>query len=310
MLVLLNPTAGGGRASHQWRRCGPELAQRFGRLDVLETGDPRHTRDRIADALRRGERRFVAAGGDGTVNLLIGMLTSLAPAELITQVTVGAVGLGSSNDFHKPFRNGALDGGVPCRLDFDATLMQDVGVLLHTDENGVARRRYWISNASIGVTADGNQRFNTPDPVLRLLKRVATGPAIGYAALRALLAHRSRWMTLQTDTQPTVTVSVSNLGVVKNPHFAGSLRYDSPPEPVGGRFFVHVLEGQPLPRLLAALFDLSRGRFMGREGSRSFRAARLAVEAADAFAIEVDGEVVVARRACFALLPHHLRVCP
>ncbi len=310
MLVLLNPTAGGGRASRQWRRCGVELEQQFGRLDLLQTGDPRRTRGRIADALRRGERRFVAAGGDGTVNLLIGTLASLATADLISRITVGAVGLGSSNDFHKPFRNGAAGGGIPRRLDFDAATLHDIGVLLYTDGSGIARRRYWINNASIGVTADGNYRFNTPDLVLKGLKRAATGPAIGYAALRALLAHRPRLMTLHTDEQPAVSLSVSNLGVVKNPHFAGSLRYDSPREPAGGQFYVHVLEGQPLSRLLAALHDLSRGRFMGRDGSRSWRAARLAVEAADPFAIEMDGEVVLARRACFALLPHHLRVCP
>lgn len=310
MLVLLNPTAGGGRALSQWRRVAAQLESRLGRLDVHDTADLRGTRDRIAESLRQGERGFVAAGGDGTVNRLIGTLVSLATPELLRQIAVGAVGLGSSNDFHKPFRSGSAKGGIPCRLDFRAATERDVGVLLYTDMDGVARRRYWINNASIGVTADGNHRFNTPDPVLRWLKRVATGPAIGYAALRALLAHRPRLMTLRSDKGAAVTVSLSNVGVVKNPHFAGSLRYDSPREPASGQFHVHLLEGQRLPRLVGALFDLSRGRFMGRGESRSWRATRLAVEAPDPFPIEADGEVVLARRACFAILPRSLRVCP
>lgn len=310
MLVLLNPTAGGGRALAQWRRMAAALERRFGPLDVVGVAGPPTTRVRIAESLRQGERRFVAAGGDGTVNLLIGALASLATPDLLPQITVGALGLGSSNDFHKPFRNGAAQGGIPCRLDFSAATALDIGVLRYTDTDGVARRRYWINNASVGVTADGNCRFNTPDPVLRWLKRAATGPAIGYAALRALVAHRPRRMTLRSDEQPPLTVSVSNLGVVKNPHFAGSLRYDSPCESASGRFYVHLLEGQPLSRLVPALFDLSRGRFMGRDQSRSWRAARLAVEADEPFAIEVDGEVVLARRACFGLLAHYLRVCP
>jgi len=310
MFVLLNPTAGGGRALAQWRRVAAQLESGLGRLDVHGAAGIRGTQARIAESLRQGERRFIAAGGDGTVNLLIDTLASLVTPDLLSQITVGAVGLGSSNDFHKPFRNGSANGVTPCRLDFGAATAHDIGVLLYTDTHGVAHRRHWVNNASIGVTADGNHRFNTPELVLTWLKRVATGPAISYAALRALAAHRPRLMTLRSDEQPQVTLSVSNLGVVKNPHFAGSLRYDSPREPASGRFHVHLLEGQTLPRLLSALLGLSRGRFMGRAGSRSWRASRLAVEAPDPFAIEVDGEVVLARRACFALLPHYLRVCP
>ncbi|MBI2403093.1 MAG: hypothetical protein HYV20_10245 [Gemmatimonadetes bacterium] len=311
MLVLLNPAAGGGRALARWQGIARDLERRWGRFDIHETRALRHTVGHIADSLRHGERRFVAVGGDGTVHLLINALATTARPAVLAQVTIGAVGLGSSNDFHKPFRNeAAARGVVPSRLEFGAATAHDIGLLLYTDADGVARRRYWANNASIGVTADGNHRFNTPDPVLKWLKRLATGPAIGYAALRALAAHRPRLMTLRSDEQPAVTVSVSNLGVVKNPHFAGSLRYDSPRQSASGQFYVHLLEGQPVPRLLSALLGLARGCFTGRDGSRSWSASRLAVEAPDPFAIEMDGEVVLARRACFALLPRCLKICP
>lgn len=309
MFVLLNPAAGGGRALAKWHGLAAQLERRHGRLNVVEIAGLSDLRARIADSLACGDRRFVAAGGDGTVNLLIDALASLAGPDLLRQISLGAVGLGSSNDFHKPFRRGA-NGGIPSRLDFGAATAHDIGVLIYTDADGVARRRYWINNASIGVTAEGNRRFNSPDAFLKRLKRIATGPAITYAALGALAAHRPRLMTLQRDEQPGFTVSVSNLGVVKNPHFAGSLRYDSPREPASGQFYVHLLEGQTLPRLLMALLGLSRGRFTGRAGSHSWRAARVGVEAPEPFAIEVDGEVVLARRACFALLPRSIRVCP
>ncbi|MBI2614551.1 MAG: hypothetical protein HYW52_02510 [Gemmatimonadetes bacterium] len=187
MLVLLNPAAGGGRALARWQGIARDLERRWGRFDIHETRALRHTVGHIADSLRHGERRFVAVGGDGTVHLLINALATTARPAVLAQVTIGAVGLGSSNDFHKPFRNeAAARGVVPSRLEFGAATAHDIGLLLYTDADGVARRRYWANNASIGVTADGNHRFNTPDPVLKWLKRLATGPAIGYAALRAL----------------------------------------------------------------------------------------------------------------------------
>ncbi len=309
MLVVLNPTAGGGRALPRWREVTRHLNGRLEPFELCQAETPRHVEARIAACLRLGERRFVAAGGDGTVNLMVSSLIEAAtPAEL-AEVTIGAVGLGSSNDFHKPFRNGGR-AGAPYRVDFGAAVPRDLGVLLYTDQDGVAHRHFWINNASIGVTADGNHRFNWPDPVLRWLKRVSTGAGIGYAALRALVAHRPRLLTLRTDDGPAVTVSVSNLGVAKNPHFTGSLRYDSPFEPASGEFYVHLLEGQSPARLVPALLGLSRGHFMGRTGTRSWRAARLAVEATVPFPIEVDGEVVLAQRACFAIRPRCLRVCP
>lgn len=308
MLVLLNPTAGGGRALARWRAVSRRLNGQLGAFELCPPGPPRHVEARIASCLRLGERRFVAAGGDGTVNLLITSLVKVASPADLSQVTVGAVGLGSSNDFHKPFRDGSHE--APCRLDFGAAAPRDLGVLLYTDLEGVAQRRFWINNASVGVTADGNHRFNSPGPLLSWLKRASTSLGIGYAALSALLAHRPRRLTLQSDDGRVVTVDVSNLGVVKNPHFAGSLRYDSPFEPASGAFHVHLLEGQSRARLLLALLGLARGRFAGRRGSRSWLARRLTVNASQPFPIEVDGEVVVARRACFALRPACLRVSP
>ncbi len=310
MLVLLNPAAGGGRALPRWRDLIRRLGGRLDPFELCQAENPRQVEARIGACLRVGERRFVAAGGDGTVNLLISSLVKVATPSVLAQVTVGAVGLGSSNDFHKPFRNGASRGAVPYRLDFDAALPRDLGILLYADPDGVVYRRFWINNASIGVTADGNHRFNCPDAILRWLKRVSPGRGIGYAALRALLAHRPRELTLRSDEGPPVTVGVSNLGVVKNPHFAGSLRYDSPFEPASGDFYVHLLEGTTLRRLVPALLGLARGRFSGRPGTRSWRAARLAIEAPALFPIELDGEVVLAQRACFAVLPRCLRVCP
>lgn len=308
MLVLLNPTAGGGRAIARWRGVTQRLNGQLGPFELCDSSLPRQVEARIASCLRVGERRFVAADGDGTVNLLITSLVDVASPLQLAQVTVGAVGLGSSNDFHKPFRGGV--SGVPCRLEFSAAAPRDLGVLLYTDADGVARRRFWLNNASVGVTADGNHRFNCPGPLLRWLKQASSGLGIAYAAVSALFAHRPRRMTLQTDDGPTVTVSVSNLGVVKNPHFAGSLRYDSPFQPANGLFHVHLLEGQSRVRLLSSLLGLTRGRFAGRPGSRSWRARKLTLQAAEPFPIEVDGEVVLARCACFALRPAGVRVCP
>ena len=120
---------------------------------------------------------------------------------------------------------------------------------------------------------------------------------------------RSRPMVLSLDNGPPLRVLVKNLGVVKNPHFSGDLCYDTPYEPDSGYFYVHLLERVPAPRLAYTAWGLLHARFTGRKGTRSWRARQVHVGADQPFAVEFDGETVVAREATFGLLPRLIQVC-
>lgn len=307
MIVVLNRNAAGGRSFEKWRRLEPEIGAAVGPYRTLTVGDPADLRAEIRDALRRGDRHFIAAGGDGTVNALLEALLAVTTPDDRVGIVMGAVGLGSSNDFQKPSRR--LIGGVPCRIDFEDARPHDVGLLSFEDPSGVLHTRRWIVNSSVGTTAEANWTFNQPDPVLRWLKKTSTDVAIAYAALKAILCHRPRDMEIWVDGRFLAQGRVRNLGIVKNPHFAGNLRYDSPFEPASGRLFVHRLGAVSLPRLLVILAGLLRGRFMGRRGTQSWEARSVTVRNRGPFSVELDGETVVARSASFSLLPSALRIC-
>jgi diacylglycerol kinase family enzyme len=250
--------------------------------------------------LDAGEDRFVAAGGDGTVNLLVDALMSRqAPAS----VTVGAVGLGSSNDFHKPF--GLRVDGVPLRLDFQAANPWDVCTL----EVDAAEPRHWLINASVGLTADANQFFNNGDRILRTLKRVSAGAAIAYAAARTLAINRTRRMRVAIDCAPAFDALVTNLGIVKNPNFSGTFTYGSRFEPDSGYFFVHLCEAMSRVRVLETLWRSRREGFEGLPSTRSWRARHLVVTATHEFPVEFDGEVVSAHQATFSERREAIRIC-
>ena len=98
MLVIVNSRADGGRAAARWERIRPLMLARLGPFQECVAPDRERVRLSIEDALSRGERQFVAAGGDGTVNLVMTDLVEAASPEALAEVTIGAVGLGSSND--------------------------------------------------------------------------------------------------------------------------------------------------------------------------------------------------------------------
>lgn len=308
MIAVINPAAAGGRALAKWSRIEERLQGAVGPFATFVCPDPGDLDEAVAGFLDRGHRRIMVAGGDGTVGAVLGAIVAHADREMLEGIAVGAVGLGSSNDYHKPFA-GMIDG-VPCRLDFGRVRRHDIGRLDYDDAGGAARTRYWFINASIGVAAEANHFFNHPDRTLRRLKRVWTGGAISYAALRAIMANRPQNLTLTIDGRRFGPVRVRNLGVVKNPHFAGSLRYDSPHRPDSGRFHVHGLGARTRAGLVRALVRLARGRFSGGRATRSWLAREAAVvNGGDSFLVECDGEVIEARAARFSIVPGKLRLC-
>jgi diacylglycerol kinase family enzyme len=306
MFVVVNPAAGAGHARARWQRVLARLRVRT--RDEFFTGDPARVKDAVRAAVQRGETEFVAAGGDGTVNLVATALVEAGPAAR-GPLTLGAIGLGSSNDFHKPHPAEAELAGIPTRLDFGHAEGRDICAVAVITPDGAARTLYWIVNASVGITAEANWFFNHPDGWLARLKRLSSDVAIVWAALRTILTARALPARLTVDDGPAEPVRLRNLGVVKNPHFAGGLHYDSPFEPASGEVLVHLVGDVGLLRLLRTFAALGRGRFAGLPGTRSWRARRVILESERPFAVEGDGEVIRAVRAEFQVLPQRLRIC-
>jgi diacylglycerol kinase family enzyme len=309
MFILVNPEAGGGTALERWREIEPEVRRRVGPFRVaVAAGSVVMTRVVLRE-LARGETDFVAAGGDGTVNLLASVLMENAPPDRRDRIRLGAVGLGSSNDFHKPFRERRTIRGIAVRLDFDHLEPSDVCTLDYAEPFLAAPRRCeWLVNASIGTTADANRRFNAPDRILTYLKARLPTAGMVYAAVAALLNSRSRVMEIRVDGGPALRTRVRNVGIVKNPNFSGSLSYGTPIEPTDGSFYVHIIGAVGPIRLIWILGHLLRGRFGGR-GTRTWRAHRLEVHAEKPFAVERDGQVVRTRDAVFGVLPEAIQLC-
>lgn len=302
MLLMINPKAGGGTALQKWSRMERDLSREH-RIAVEVVDDTVRLPELVEQGVAAGHRTFLAGGGDGTVNALADVLLR----SFVHDRILGAIGLGSSNDFHKPFRS--RHGGVPCRIDAEHSCLQDVGRLDITDVHGNTTVRYWLVNSSIGVTADANRRFNDGGGLLGLLKRVSTGAAIGTAALTTIVSNRSRELTVAVDGWPLGERRYRNLAFFKNPNFAGCLSYGAGPDPADGTFRFCAVGGVSFPALVRILAGLARGRFPTRWGTRSQDAFSAEVYGEEPFAVEFDGEVTDALSVTVSVIPRRLEVC-
>lgn len=302
MLLVLNPKAGGGTAIDRWTRIRPELTGRHN-LEVEVLGQPGDMPDLVARGIAAGHRTFVAGGGDGTVNALCNALLD----SYVRGRRIGAIGLGSSNDFHKPGR--AWIGRIPIRLDSVHTFFEDVGRLVITRPGGGREIRHWMVNASIGLTADANLRFNLAGGPLGRLKGVSTGLSIGAATLLTLLHDRGHTLSVTVNGSPVPGDRFRNLAFIKNPSVAGCLHYDTAPGSGEGVFHFHAVGDVPLPSLLRILFGLVRGRFAGSPGTRSVEAATSRITGSRPFAVEFDGEVMEAVAVDVSVIRQGMEVC-
>jgi len=306
VLVLLNPHAAYGRALRAWGTVRNELESRVGAIRVVETVCPEDTRTAVADAVDGGETAILAAGGDGTVHAVANALLATGGAR---EVALGAIGLGSSNDFHKPFRRDAFIGGVPVLIDCEHAEPRDVIRLSVESPEGESAILYAVLNASIGITAETNDVFNHPTSFVRAARGLSMNTAIVAAMLTTLATFHDVPCRLVVDGRDEGVRSVSNLGVIKSAHFAGSFTYDTPIEPDDGLLGVNLCERLTPFQAVATLAALGRGRFEGRPKTTTWTARRVSVVSDDAFALETDGEVEQARSVDLSVLRKGIRCC-
>jgi len=307
MIALVNPRSGAGSGRAHWTRVEPLMRERFGdvRVHVL---DGHGAVARALDvAIRSGDPRIVAAGGDGTVNAVVQEILN-GPAEYRSACVLGALGMGSSNDFHKPFGTHEMFGGLHVRLNFAGASLCDAGKVRLTCD-GQTATQYFLLNASAGITAEGNRRFNHPGPVLGVLKRISVRTAIAYAAITSLIGYENIPVRLTIPQNGTIGLSLTNLGIVKTPYFSGDLHYDLVKDYTNGRFGIVACGDMGIRQRFNLFRSLKHGSIAHLSGVRSWSSAEVTLSADRPIPIEFDGETVMAETAHFSVLPHALKVC-
>jgi diacylglycerol kinase (ATP) len=307
MIIFLNTKAAGGKALARWEKIEPEITRRFPDAEVFATRLPSDVSRLLPCLVSRGHTHFVAAGGDGSLNQLLNAVMRL-PERIRSTVTIGAIGLGSSNDFHKPMRQDRIISGIPFNIDPASARTRDVGMLTILS-NHTRIRKYFLVNASIGLTAEANRLFNSKDRVLRFLKTRSTPLAILYAAVRTLCTYKDKSVSVALNGNGTTHVRLTNLAIMKSPHVSGDFEFPVRPHFTNGMFAMclahNMRHGERLRMLLSLLCkSLSPSRKI-----QIWSAPGLTIQSSKPFSIEFDGEIMQGSRVTFSNLTNHLQVC-
>ena len=307
MVVFLNPYCSYGRGFARWQSIESDLRSRLSPFTIEVMNSPEILYARVSQLLKAGETAFIAAGGDGTVNLLLNALMQAGASGC--NVCLGAIGLGSSNDYHKPFGEREMVRNIPVRINTHSALASDILRINYLESENHHKINYCSNNASIGITAEANALFNEQPGFVKVMRKYSINLAIAVTAIKTILTYRNIPCRIAADGKGSDAVMTTNIGVVKNPYFAGSLSYEPVVRHGDGMLGIHVCADMSRLQALKILSRLSQGRFKGYPNTSTWKSNHLIVTSDHLFALEFDGEVVRTNRVEFSVMTQAIRCC-
>ena len=271
--VIANGTAGQGCppdwAASVEARC---RAQGLQALVVVVDGGEAILRATI-DAMRRGARLIVAAGGDGTVSAVASRVAG-------TGVALGVLPLGTLNHFAK-------DLGIPLELDEALAVLGD-GRIVDVDI-GEVNGHTFINNSSLGLYPDIVRDRE------RQRRRLGRGK---WAALLAASLHAARRypvlnLRLEADGRPLHRRSAF-VFVGNNQYNMEGFNIGERATISGGRLSLYVTQRTGRFGLLRLAFRALRGRLRQARDFDMLAVRSLVVDTAERMVrVAIDGEVTL-----------------
>jgi diacylglycerol kinase family enzyme len=225
------------------------------------------------------------------------ILYELQEQEVLDDYVLGALALGSSNDFFKPSSPDIQN--IPVRIDFENTRPSDQGLVEITNARNEVIKKVFLVNAGLGVTSQANYLFNSPNRLIEFLKPRATHLAILLTAVLTILRHSNKAIKIRFQ-QKESRVQMSNLSITIIPYISGSFRYkDERGE--GGFFDIYLCCNMGRMTLLKTLIDLSSGKFRVGRNRVIDRSRTVEVSSDIEMPLEVDGEIFMGHSFKFQL---------
>ncbi|MEM9920571.1 MAG: diacylglycerol kinase family protein [Bacteroidota bacterium] len=305
-LIFVNVAANNNEGKKRWERIEKQVvASLLPAIEIVKYKPPFDFAPDIRRFLAANEEGYIiSSGGDGSLNVLLNTLLPLM-GESRQRIGIGAIGIGSSNDFHKPF-NRKLEG-IPLRIDSHTSAV-DIGQVDYTVDAKKWHRKYFLINASIGLIANANELFNKGDFIIDRLKNRFLNTTILYTALKTIATHRNMMGALIQENGHKERVPLTNLSIIKNRHVSGEFMYDQKMEADNGLLGLNYCYDLNRIGILQALSDLKRGRFSGKPKRVSTYIKSVEIELDKIGSLETDGEITAIKKAKISVLPKAIQL--
>ena len=293
-LIILNPTAGGGRAGRLWPRLESRLRQALGPFELMRTSRIGAATEIAARS--DGSHLVVACGGDGTIHEVAnGILSRKEPTSL------GILSIGTGGDLIKSLRIPSDLLGQIDVLSKGSEQAIDVGEIHYSTPVGM-KRRLFLNIADAGLGADVLRRLATTRSVF--------GRRLAYlsASLEAYRHRQPAKMTVTLDGKKIWEQSTLIAVVANGRSFGGGMQIAPAADLRDGLFEIVLMQDLPprwLPVVIPSLYLRQAHRL---PQVKIFRGRKVTLEAEAPVFLDIDGELEGSLPCEFQILPDRLKV--
>ncbi|MFH1137456.1 MAG: diacylglycerol kinase family protein [Pseudomonadota bacterium] len=286
VLLLVNPSAGGGRARQVGRRAARILAGRGVSADLVESQSAQHLTDLASQAaLEKNYDRALVVGGDGTWHFALNGLAG-------TSLPGAVIPCGRGNDFRRNIR-------LPSRLDQALDVALD-GKIKSLDLIWTGTRHY-IGVGGLGFDSEVTECANTRFPFLG-----GTG-AYSAAVLVKLFSFKPKRMKIVHDNGSfDDEVMFAVFGNSKS--YGGGMKITPAAEMDDGLIDVVIVRKVGIPTLLRTMPLVFSGGHVRHPAILSLRTTRAEISSPDKMDLYGDGEFIAPAPVTLEIRPASLRV--
>lgn len=300
-MLIRNPKSSSGKGEKRWPKIKAELQKQDIVYEDHVTERPGHATELVREKIREGARRFIAVGGDGTVNEVANGILGQDEVDSM-EFMLGQIAVGTGNDWGRTT-------GIPKKFNEAIALLknppefvQDVG-LVRWQENGKDLQRYFLNMAGMGYDAFVGLVANEQ-------KAKGKGGIMGYvsALLSCLMKFHALPTSFDVDGKELKERKVFSLVVGIGNYNGGGMKQCPDAIPDDGMLDLTIINDLSKFKVLRNVPRLFSGSFVNNKEVDQHRGKKILIKTDKEMMLEVDGENIGAGTAEFSIAPKRLRI--
>lgn len=297
--VIINPAAGNGKASKQWRSIKAELEKANLSFAFHLSNYALHCTELAKNLVEHGARKIIGVGGDGTNHEIInGLMQQQAVPS--NEIHYGFIPVGTGNDWVKTH-------GIPRDITkaigiikAEKTKLQDLGLASFVKDNQ-NEQRYFVNVA--GMAYDAHVCLESSKTKMN---------ALSYYLLifKCLFEYRSKRARIIVDGKEIANQHFYTINIGLCKYSGGGMQFVPHAEIDDGQFALSYVDSISKLKVIASTHYLYGGKIAKFKNASLVKAKHISVEATNETPtlLELDGEFVGETPVEFNLIPKALRV--
>ncbi len=283
-MALVNPHAGTGKGEKDWGKIYDLLYKSGIKFDFVFTKHREHALALTTKFIKKGFRKFMVVGGDGTLNEVVNgfFIQKTVPAD---ELLLAMIPVGTGNDWCRTFDIPFKYKKAVKLIKGENIFTQDVGRVTYYSGSSI-KRRYFVNVAGMGYDAIVAAKTNKD-------KEQGRGGALTYLKnlLSSLLFYKYSDTEINIkDTGEICKCKMFSLSVGIGKYNGGGMMQLPEAIPDDGLFDITLVEKIGKFTVIKEIKNLYDGSFVNHKKVRTLRGKSITVKSVPEVNLEVDGE--------------------